>query len=455
MSLLLEALKKAEKAKEDAQRRARGETPEALEPERRPVVTRDQLPDVSSELEIESPDFASSPEPTPPPSAERPRSSARSSSAQAASADADAGRATARKAFEAKFREPNPRMPFYLAMGALSVFAVGTVIYFWYQLRPPPPLVNTNPPRPAETVVAAPEAKPAVASAPAAAPAAIPGLPPAAEQAPAVTAPKPPAAAADVPAAKAEPPPAPPKAQAQGAAAKPEPQAAAPKAEPRPSAPRTRASTAPRSASAKPAALPERAVPARPLAQVHPRVQAGYSAYIGGDLAAARTQYEEAVREQPGNRDALLGLAALEVRAGRLESAEALYLRVLHADPRDAEAQAALVTLRAGRSDPLASESRLKSLLASEPGAHTLHFALGNQYAQQGRWAEAQQEYFKAFAAEPDNADFAYNLAVSLDHLRQRRQALEYYQRAIALAEKRGASFEMQSARNRAAQLAR
>jgi tetratricopeptide (TPR) repeat protein len=83
-----------------------------------------------------------------------------------------------------------------------------------------------------------------------------------------------------------------------------------------------------------------------------------------------------------------------------------------------------------------------------------LNFALGNQLAQQRRWAEAQQEYFKAYSAEPDNADFAYNVAVSLDHLRQTRQALDYYQRAIALAEKRGASFDLGAARSRAAQLA-
>jgi Flp pilus assembly protein TadD len=82
-----------------------------------------------------------------------------------------------------------------------------------------------------------------------------------------------------------------------------------------------------------------------------------------------------------------------------------------------------------------------------------LNFALGNQLAQQGRWAEAQQEYFKAAAAEPDNADFAYNLAVSLDHLRQPRLAREHYLRAIALAEKRGAGFDLAAARTRAAQL--
>ena len=47
--------------------------------------------------------------------------------------------------FEAKFREPNPRLPFYITMGALGVFAVGTVVYFWIQLQPPPALVNTQP----------------------------------------------------------------------------------------------------------------------------------------------------------------------------------------------------------------------------------------------------------------------------------------------------------------------
>ena len=84
-----------------------------------------------------------------------------------------------------------------------------------------------------------------------------------------------------------------------------------------------------------------------------------------------------------------------------------------------------------------------------------LQFTLGNQYAQQGRWAEAQQAYFRAFTADPDNPDFAYNLAVSLDHLRQPKLALEYYRRALALAEKRGASFNPSFARNRAQELGR
>jgi Flp pilus assembly protein TadD len=112
------------------------------------------------------------------------------------------------------------------------------------------------------------------------------------------------------------------------------------------------------------------------------------------------------------------------------------------------------MALRGGRVDPVAAESRVKSMLAENPGAHALNFTLGNQLAQQGRWGEAQQEYFKAFAGDPENADFAYNLAVSLDHLRQPRPAREYYLRAVALAERRGASFDLAAARARAAQLA-
>jgi tetratricopeptide (TPR) repeat protein len=209
-------------------------------------------------------------------------------------------------------------------------------------------------------------------------------------------------------------------------------------------------------APARRAVTPETEISAsRPVPQVHPKVGSAYSAYLAGDVATARADYQQALREEPANRDALLGLAALDVRGGRYEAAEGGYLRLLQADPRDAHAQAALFALRSGRVDPVAGESRVKLMLADNPGAHVLNFALGNQFAQQGRWSEAQQEYFKAFAAEPDNPDFAYNLAVSLDHLRQPKQALEYYTRALALAKARGASFDVMAAEARAAQLGR
>lgn len=433
MSLLLEALKKAERAKEEAQRRAQGESPQAAvappaEPQPQPpqpeaadataVRTREHLPDISQPLEIlgEEPKPKRA-EPALALAEEKPRAEPRAQPRPESASQFQAGeRAAARKVFEAKFREPNPRLPFFIALGALGVFALGTVVYFWIQLRPPAPLVNANPPRPAgEAQVAA---TPAVAPRPAAAPAAqpvIPGLP---------------SAAPAVPASPVKPAPQ----VAETPVLKPQPRVVGP------AAPMPTESEISRS---------------RPAPQVHPSVGAAYAAYLAGDLATARNEYQQALREEPANRDALLGLAALDVRAGRFELAEAAYLRLLQADPRDAHAQAALIALRAGRVDPVAAESRVKSMLADNPGAHVLNFTLGNQLAQQGRWAEAQQEYFRAFAAEPDNPDFAYNLAVSLDHLRRPKLALEYYRRALALARARGASFDAAAAEARAAQLGR
>jgi tetratricopeptide (TPR) repeat protein len=198
---------------------------------------------------------------------------------------------------------------------------------------------------------------------------------------------------------------------------------------------------------------PPIAVNARVMS-VDPFVEQGYQAFQRNDLAAARDSYQKALAREPYNRDALLGLAAIDVRSGQLETAEARYLRVLEADPRDSQAVAALVSLR-GRLDPVASESRLKTLIANQPDVSQLHFSLGNQYAQQSRWSEAQSAYFKAYSLDPENADFAFNLAVSLDQLRQKKPALEYYQRALSLTAKRPASFDSAQARTRVQELSK
>jgi tetratricopeptide (TPR) repeat protein len=169
----------------------------------------------------------------------------------------------------------------------------------------------------------------------------------------------------------------------------------------------------------------------------------------------ARSEYQAALREEPANRDALLGLAAIDTREQRYDSADAIYRQLLRTDPRDPYAHAGLLALRGQGVDPVTAESRVKTLLTTEPDAGVLHFALGNQYAQQARWAEAQQAYFKAVVAEPENGDYAYNLAVSLEHLRQPGPALDYYRRALALTENRKASFDRAAAQARVQQLAR
>src|SRR5260370_29768959 len=125
MSLLLEALKKAEKAKEEAQRRARAEPgaePEELQgsgeapAEPKPVLTRDKLPEISQPLEILSDDLidktpaapAPEPESVAPARAPGARPAPSTSRAEQRASDPEqAGRASRRKGFQAEFREHN------------------------------------------------------------------------------------------------------------------------------------------------------------------------------------------------------------------------------------------------------------------------------------------------------------------------------------------------------------
>ena len=146
--------------------------------------------------------------------------------------------------------------------------------------------------------------------------------------------------------------------------------------------------------------------------------------------------------------DALLGLAAVAQRQGRANEAERLQQAAIEADPKDAAAQAAQIANTA-TSDPALAESRLKGALASQPESPPLNFALGNLYSRQGRWPEAQQAYFNAVAGDGDNPDYLFNLAVSLDHIRQTGPAATYYRKALAAGEQRAPAFNKEQARKR------
>jgi len=125
---------------------------------------------------------------------------------------------------------------------------------------------------------------------------------------------------------------------------------------------------------------------------------------------------------------------------------------VLALDPRNAAANAGMSALSA---DDDYNESRLKILLREQGNSEVLHFALGNLYAGQSRWGEAQHAYFNAYALESGNAEFAFNLAVSLDHLGQKKLAAQHYRRAMQLDPSHGAGFDHAQISQRAQELMR
>lgn len=215
--------------------------------------------------------------------------------------------------------------------------------------------------------------------------------------------------------------------------------------------------TAPAAAAPPPAPRGEASGPARERITVsagtaqprlNPMLGEAYALLQAGSTEEARAAYGKVVQAEPLNADALLGLAYIAAQENRSDDAMKHYLRILQLNPRHAIAQAALIGLM-GRADPVASETRLKQLLAREPSPF-LHFVLGNLYADQSQWAQAQQAYFQAHHLEPDNPDYAYNLAVGLDHLRQSKLALNFYRRAADLATASGRSnFNLSHARER------
>jgi tetratricopeptide (TPR) repeat protein len=308
-------------------------------------------------------------------------------------------REAAQNLFNAKQPPVSPGRTFAILTALFTVLAaIGIGLYFWIQLQPRSTLL----PAAGSSVHADPPSGPAA---------------------------QPPVARSEPPAAQATP--FAPSAKDEEAS---EPRPAQPRPEPPPSSSPIRLTTSKQ--------------------RVDPAIDRAYAALQGGDLSTAQSAYEQALKNDPKNADALHGVAAIHLRQGQTDRAQEYFLRALEADPKDARAQASLIGMN-DQIDPGQSESRLKLLLSTQPDSPFLHFYLGNLYARQSRWAEAQQAYFRAMAGEPNNPDYLFNLAVSLDQLHQVKPAAQYYAQALAAADRRTAGFDKQQVSDRLKKLQR
>jgi len=168
-------------------------------------------------------------------------------------------------------------------------------------------------------------------------------------------------------------------------------------------------------------------------------LQSAYDALRAGRFEEAGVAYRQALKSNPVERDALLGLAHLAHRQGRFDEARDLYQQVLRLDPEQPDAAAGLLSI-ASTSDPAAAASRMRDLAERSPQSPVAMSTLGGMLAREGRIGEAQQAFFRAYTLDPESALHAYNLAVALDRLHKYAQAREFYQRALLLAEKGGNS---------------
>ncbi len=152
-----------------------------------------------------------------------------------------------------------------------------------------------------------------------------------------------------------------------------------------------------------------------------------------GMLDEAATEYGEVLADSPHEIDALLGLAVIYQRRHQPDLAAKFYRQALNEDMGNAPAAAGLISLSIP-ADPAAAESELKELLDIQPSSPELQYALGNALAFELRMGEAEHAYFIAYTLAPDNALYAYNLAVSLDRLHKPHAALPYYEKSLRLS---------------------
>jgi hypothetical protein len=119
-----------------------------------------------------------------------------------------------------------------------------------------------------------------------------------------------------------------------------------------------------------------------------------YDAYKSGNDSLAMTRYNQVLEVDPGNRNALLARAAINVQNNNVNAAIKDYQTLLLHNPKDSLAMTSLITV--ANYSPLDTESQLKLMIRDEPNSPYLNFALANAYGAQNRWQEAQGYYFKA-----------------------------------------------------------
>jgi tetratricopeptide (TPR) repeat protein len=423
MSLLMDALKRAETSKQEAARSLTGrDSGAATNLGLEPINARDtgrQLPNLAQHIDSLNADLeagappqnrAAAPQPKPEPS-------------PAQQLNDDENRAAIRNAFATKEVKPASRAPLWLALGTLGLAAVGIGGYVVYQLQ------SMN----AGSLGAAPSQRQAQVESPRPNPAMPLSAPTPATQ---TSPPAIPILSTNSPSTAID----------STSASRLEQPGAYPV--------QTEASQRGRYPGAEaggPVTPQIRLVRTRPEPDAN--IQRGYAHLQGNSLDSARRDYEQALRNDPNNVDALLALGAIAQRQGQTAEADRYQQRAYIADPRDAGAQAAALGGNSG-SDPQAIESRLKTLLAAQPDSAQLNFALGNLYAKQARWNEAQQVYFNAVAGDTDNPDYLFNLAISLDQLRQPKLAAQHYRMALEAAERRPAAFDRERISKRLSQIA-
>lgn len=173
-----------------------------------------------------------------------------------------------------------------------------------------------------------------------------------------------------------------------------------------------------------------RKVPENPRA----RNSLGTSLGLKGDVAGARTQFEEAIRIDPGYLPAQFNLGVSFLNAGQADLALPHLEAAVQVPENRAEANLYLgqALLQLGRTTEAVAP--LQEAATLSPGNGDAAFDLGNALGSLGRYSEAAEALGRAAALKPREPAVLSNYATALLYAGSYDLAVATYQKALALA---------------------
>jgi tetratricopeptide (TPR) repeat protein len=176
----------------------------------------------------------------------------------------------------------------------------------------------------------------------------------------------------------------------------------------------------------------------RPLKQEFPnaapvRVLSGTLAYVKRDFAAAKRDFEDALRTKPESFDALSGLIGIDLALGRPADARARIEAELAKTPLRAP-----IILLAARTfgalrDLARAETLLRKAIETDPASLDGYGMLGQLYYEQGRLDEGRREFERLLAKQPNSVPGHTMLAIILRRQGQTDAAIERYRQALSI----------------------
>ena len=152
-----------------------------------------------------------------------------------------------------------------------------------------------------------------------------------------------------------------------------------------------------------------------------------------GALAEAAERYQQVLRADPSNGDALYYLAQASCQQGRLDEGIEQARRALAIDPGRARGHL-LIGMALGRlGRPQEALASLDHAIACQGDLADAHGNRGDTLVELGRHAEAVASYDRALAISPDSVENWCNRGAALMDLGRHEDALASYDRAVVL----------------------